>query len=85
MSKNKSFFGTDSYGVNIEVSIRKEDNQFFWRSYSYNGFGSGWSKWEKMDGSEIEVVDGKEYLKWGWNKLQSFSSNSRLPKLKKNV
>jgi hypothetical protein len=84
MESANIFYGTDTYGTHIEVAIRKEDNQFFWRSYSFNGYGMGWKKWEKIESFEIFINSyGKEAIKWGWNELTGCVGKPRLPKLEK--
>ena len=77
------FYGTNTYGANIEVAIRKKDNQFFFRSYSFNGYGMGWSKWREIESLEIFIDSfGKQAIKWGWNELTGCVGKTRLPKLK---
>ena len=82
MESANIFEGTDTYGVSIMVAIRKEDGQFFWRSYSFNGYGMGWSKWKKIEPINVFMNShGKQAIKWGWNELNGRVSKTRLPKI----
>ena len=82
MESTNMFFGSDTYGARIEVAIRKEDNQFFWRTYAFNGYGMGWTKWQETESTEIFTnYLGKPCIKWGWNELTGCAGKPRLPKL----
>ena len=75
------FYGDDTFGTHIEVGIRA-DGQMYWRAYKFNGYGMGWSKWEKLETRDIYInVSGKPAMKWGFNELTGyFEPKSRLPK-----
>ena len=86
MESANIFQGTDTYGVSIEVAIRKEDNQFFWRSYSFNGYGMGYTKWNKINSFEVYTNShGKQAIKWGWNELTGRIAKARLPKIENEL
>lgn len=80
------FFGTDTYGTNVQVGRRGDE--FYWRSYQYNGYGMAWSKWDLLSGKELEGLpeielcpEGKVRMKWGWNWLTGVENvRLRLPK-----
>lgn len=38
------FFGTNSYGVSVEVA-ESETGAWYQRSYGFNGYGNSWGKW----------------------------------------
>lgn len=64
------FYGSDTFGVNIEVCIRKEDGSMFYRSYEFNGYAKCWTKWETIDKLDVFTdPNGKPALKWGFNTL----------------
>ena len=45
MAKTKRvFFGTNTYGVSIEVA-ENISGKWFQRSYGFNGYGKAWGKW----------------------------------------
>lgn len=45
MAKAISLYsGWDTYGRPVELAER-EDGEWFWREYGWNGYGRGWSKW----------------------------------------
>jgi len=45
MSKTKrAFFGSNSYGMSIEVA-ESDTGNWFQRSYGFNGYGKSWGKW----------------------------------------
>lgn len=44
---DRLYRGHDSYGRAIEVAERI-DGVWFWREYSWNGYGMGWSKWAAL-------------------------------------
>ena len=89
MAKARRFFtGTDSNGTQVE---RAESVYGIWfaRSYGYNGYGMGFSKWEKTDDPDFETTgtnqyDGKTFMypapvcMWGWNKMREHSDIPRL-------
>lgn len=71
----EAFTGIDSYCRSIEVAVR-EDNQWFSRSYGFNGFGNGWSKWQKQE----ELPRCPDGVEWGFKNLRSVSPTGiRLP------
>ena len=81
------FQGIDTFGTSIDVAIREQDRQMFWRSYSFNGYGMGWTKWQKLQNKEIYFnPDGKPTIKWGFNELSGFINKGfRLPKVPKLI
>lgn len=80
--KSNYFFGCDSLGNRINVAIRK-DGTLFWRTYKFNGYGMGWSKWDKINDQELDVTTdskGNETAKWGFEELKGYFNKSiRLP------
>lgn len=80
MKKNNLYFGTDTYGTNIEVGINNEGVQFY-RSYSFNGYGMAWQKWQKLE-EPCQIINNGDQLKWGWNELNGcYYNRIRLPKI----
>lgn len=86
--KSNVFSGSDSFGRHYEVAIK--DGSLFHRSYVYNGYGMGWSKWKLMDSfsgefyiSECNNYGNKEKLKWGFgcDAIGSLNNRLRLPKI----
>jgi hypothetical protein len=72
------FYGTDTYGKPIEVAVRA-DEQFFWRTKRFNGYGMSWTKWEKMRSEEIlSDFSGTPMIKWGWNELRGYYTEKKL-------
>lgn len=65
----KLYEGHDSYGRTIQVAER-EDGQWFWREWGWNGFGVSWSKWGSADKPShpekvrnmCEYADAEEYV-----------------------
>lgn len=71
----KSFSGIDSYCRSIEVAVR-EDGQWFYRSYGFNGYGNSWSKWTK----DRELPRSEDGVRWGFKTLRPSSPKGiRLP------
>lgn len=81
-AKTANFFsGYDSYGSSIEVCIRKEDGQMFWRWFRGNHIG--WSKWAKMDNTPVYFRNGEPKISWGFNELNGiYYKGVRPPKIK---
>jgi hypothetical protein len=83
METNKAnvFNGTDTYGKNITVGIRK-DGKAFYKVYRYNGYGMSDTKWMPCD-VEFEIQHDKRgaFIKWGWNEFKGwYNPRIRLPK-----
>lgn len=89
------FVGTDSYGRNVQMA-KREDNVWFFRQYTFNGFGKGWSKWtiwnepveytkqiiNAYDGTVTKFPDDyQETIEFGFRKLSLVQTTKvRLPK-----
>jgi hypothetical protein len=85
------FSGHDSFGRNVHVA-QGEDGSWFFRTYGFNGYGSGWDKWTLLgeyeptyktkiinvyDFSETEIESG-ELLEWGFTCLHKIEENTRI-------
>jgi hypothetical protein len=81
------FHGTDTYGRSVQVGIRQDGVAFF-RTYRYNGYGMGMTKWEMLNDyvhqpykSSSAVYGEKTHIKWGFNELTGYANpRMRLPK-----
>ena len=86
----RAFSGYNSYGVSVEVAESNTGN-WFQRSYVFNGFGKGWSKWEPFTPSwsttitnvySLETEDREvPALEYGFSILSEYNAipNYRLP------
>lgn len=74
---NNLFSGNSTYGVSIQVGISESGEQY-WRDYSWNGYGKGWTKWKKLD-SKCSFNE-KGNLVWGWNEFTGCRTKLKLPK-----
>jgi hypothetical protein len=68
------------------------DGHWFARSYGYNGFGMGWSKWDKVEApqyvteiqnvysGEVTHIESGLAIYWGFDRLSRRNSDRvRLP------
>ena len=81
------FHGTDTYGRSVQVGIRQDGVAFF-RTYQFNGYGMGMSKWQTLADyvhqpykSSSAVYGERTHVKWGFNELTGYANpRMRLPK-----
>ena len=72
----EAFTGIDTACRQVEAAVRT-DGTWFSRVLRYNGYGLGWSRWEKTN--DLPRVD-ESRVEWGFKTLQRVSPHGlRLP------
>ena len=86
-----AFYGYDTFGHQIEVA-ESVDGIWFYRRYSWNGWGVCWSKWDILEdgptfktkginrytGDTFSYEEG-EAIQWGFSTLSKYE---RVPKFR---
>lgn len=88
-----AYVGFNSVGASVRVA-QSENGAWYYREYGFNGYGKGWSKWEKLDwtpsffteftnphtGETYQAVDPTAKLEWGFGRLDRLDEQKwRLP------
>lgn len=85
----RHFFGSDTFGRQVERAQRASDGKWFSRVFEFNGYAQAWSKWAECEEPTFETHGTNAYTgekfeydkpkcQWGFHNMEELDGPHRI-------